>query len=879
MSDKIRVDYQEVYARTTAIIAKLEDGIAHMEAKYDKATATLEGMDGKTNDALIRTLEFKRCKWTVTAETMKKLVTTMYDMAQRLEQRDALLAQQFANMQAPSFGGGLNTGNMTGGNNTLNNLGAAGANSALNMLGALTTGGVLGLVGAAAGKAGSIIANNPSLQFGLGGGGNMGTLHSGGISGAFGGLNSIGNFGANGLAGGNFPLGGGASLAGLQGGAGSQLQPGKVVGNAKLQMNGASFNPFSGLNGSFQGSHGLPNAAQFAQSAQGLSNNLMGSSFVMPNLQHNPFAWNSNNTAAHSGSVGGAGALQNMPGLGTFGQGGLAQFGGLTGAGAFGTARIANDFRNSLGARTNNVMSPGGLGAMGIGGMGIGGAMGGVKAQFNKPGAFGIGNKTGTLKGTANTRLPGSGRISTAGTGWRNSNSTAAAKTPTTGAATNRAFAAWGQQGGFPSAMDKLRAQQQAMQETMARMEEHEGIHRGRISNAVHGFAGNFVNAFKEFYQDVLQIIRHPVQTIINPRVGQVRDDLRNDPLGTVTGFVRDNVIQKVATIKPTVRVARHIATSTGMADNIGMKEAARANPAIRIARNVTQVGMDGLRAVRDGDWEELGAIAGGTFAERTLILAGLAAGKVVGGLGGASGNIAAGKPHTFGTARSTVQGVYVGQHGSHAGAFRVGRIGGGFMYAPQGGFRCTVLRFVQAGNQTSAAGGIPQLPRALPPMANAPVVSAVVPGLPGLGGGVPTVTSPSAAPNIPLASDARQVAISQNAAQTRVMELKTTLPSNRLPTTTSAAVDARTGNIFFGESGTISNNIHPILAERMPDPSLEFWVVSNCAEFNAVNNALHAGANLSDLTVTTLRIRTGAPMPRCLNCKITTDGVFATSD
>ena len=355
----------------------------------------------------------------------------------------------------------------------------------------------------------------------------------------------------------------------------------------------------------------------------------------------------------------------------------------------------------------------------------------------------------GNSTGTASTQLSGSGRISTSGSGSRN-NSTATQGTPNTGATTNRAFAAWDQQGKLPSAMDRLRAHQAAIQETMARMEEHEGIHRGRVSNAVHDFTGSFVGEFKEYYQGIWRTIRHPMQTVINPRVNQVREDLRNDPLGTVTGFARDNVIQKVTTLKPTARIARHIATSTGMVDNVGMREDARTNvnPVVRIARNVTQIGIPSVRATQDGDWHELGAIAGGVSAERTLILAGLAAGKVVGGLGGASGNIAAGKPHTFGTVRSPVQGVYVGQHGSHAGAFRVGRIGGGFMYAPKGGFRCTVLRFVQAGNQTSAAGGIPQLPRVLPPMANAPVVSAVVPGLPGLGGGVaPPIIS---APNIP---------------------------------------------------------------------------------------------------------------------------------
>ena len=120
----------------------------------------------------------------------------------------------------------------------------------------------------------------------------------------------------------------------------------------------------------------------------------------------------------------------------------------------------------------------------------------------------------------------------------------------------------------------------------------------------------------------------------------------------------------------------------------------------------------------------------------------------------------------------------------------------------------------------------------------------------------------------------AKAAIISKNAALAHAKELQQ-LPRRKGPRATSAAVDVKSGAIYYGESGTISNNINPILANQMPMVSRTSWVVPNCAEFNAVNNALNAGAKLENLVVTTVKVRTLTLMPMCKNCQISIQGVL----
>ena len=119
-----------------------------------------------------------------------------------------------------------------------------------------------------------------------------------------------------------------------------------------------------------------------------------------------------------------------------------------------------------------------------------------------------------------------------------------------------------------------------------------------------------------------------------------------------------------------------------------------------------------------------------------------------------------------------------------------------------------------------------------------------------------------------------------QTAAQLRASELRNSLSRRRTPTATSAVVDVSTGKTYYGNSGRPHpEQIHPLLRERMPNPSLESWPVHNCAEFKAINNALRDGARITNLEVHTVRTITGEAFPRCANCQITTQGATITSD
>ncbi|MCV3212365.1 YwqJ-related putative deaminase [Plectonema radiosum NIES-515] len=116
--------------------------------------------------------------------------------------------------------------------------------------------------------------------------------------------------------------------------------------------------------------------------------------------------------------------------------------------------------------------------------------------------------------------------------------------------------------------------------------------------------------------------------------------------------------------------------------------------------------------------------------------------------------------------------------------------------------------------------------------------------------------------------------------AEAKAAELRDTLPKRDIPRATAAAVNTKTGKVYYGTSGKpLPTTIDEYLAERMPSPSLEPWEVSNCAEFKAVNNALLDGANVEDLEVHTVRTKTGEAFPRCQNCRVTTDGTNVTSD
>jgi hypothetical protein len=85
-------------------------------------------------------------------------------------------------------------------------------------------------------------------------------------------------------------------------------------------------------------------------------------------------------------------------------------------------------------------------------------------------------------------------------------------------------------------------------------------------------------------------------------------------------------------------------------------------------------------------------------------------------------------------------------------------------------------------------------------------------------------------------------------------------------PTAVAAAVDTRTGSVYYGRSGEMT--VRPAeLEELLPNPSRMPWPAANCAEVAACASAIGNGANLSDLSVAAVRVSTGEYFPACRNC------------
>ena len=51
--------------------------------------------------------------------------------------------------------------------------------------------------------------------------------------------------------------------------------------------------------------------------------------------------------------------------------------------------------------------------------------------------------------------------------------------------------------------------------------------------------------------------------------------------------------------------------------------------------------------------------------------------------------------------------------------------------------------------------------------------------------------------------------------------QIRDTVSKSKWPRATSVAVDRTTGNVYYGNSGTISNNVNKVLQSRLPNPSL----------------------------------------------------------
>lgn len=124
----------------------------------------------------------------------------------------------------------------------------------------------------------------------------------------------------------------------------------------------------------------------------------------------------------------------------------------------------------------------------------------------------------------------------------------------------------------------------------------------------------------------------------------------------------------------------------------------------------------------------------------------------------------------------------------------------------------------------------------------------------------------------------------SQNQMQNAVTEwakYQTKLLNNSMGTescgngfnTATVAYDCRTGNYYYGmNQGMVLSGeaINPTLQTWMPEQTLNKYPLGNCAEIDAINQALNAGACPQDIYMYTINTRTFAPKPMCENCMYT---------
>ncbi|MGE5472860.1 MAG: S8 family serine peptidase [Ignavibacteriales bacterium] len=93
---------------------------------------------------------------------------------------------------------------------------------------------------------------------------------------------------------------------------------------------------------------------------------------------------------------------------------------------------------------------------------------------------------------------------------------------------------------------------------------------------------------------------------------------------------------------------------------------------------------------------------------------------------------------------------------------------------------------------------------------------------------------------------------------------------------TGSVVYDAATGKYYYGMNKGIKlsgDTLNKTLADMLPEKSLNGYPLGNCAEVDAVNQALNNKANLNDLYIYTIETTPnsfGVPKPACENCTAT---------
>ena len=88
MPGEIKLNYDEVYSRASALQYRLENALSNMEDEYSQLEPALAQSDGKANAALIETIIANQEKSRIAAMTLHKLLSFMSNSTLRMQETD-----------------------------------------------------------------------------------------------------------------------------------------------------------------------------------------------------------------------------------------------------------------------------------------------------------------------------------------------------------------------------------------------------------------------------------------------------------------------------------------------------------------------------------------------------------------------------------------------------------------------------------------------------------------------------------------------------------------------------------------------------------------------------------------------------------------------
>ena len=90
---------------------------------------------------------------------------------------------------------------------------------------------------------------------------------------------------------------------------------------------------------------------------------------------------------------------------------------------------------------------------------------------------------------------------------------------------------------------------------------------------------------------------------------------------------------------------------------------------------------------------------------------------------------------------------------------------------------------------------------------------------------------------------------------------------------TASVVYDSATGNYYYGMNRGVrlsGDDLNSSLNSWLPEKSLNDYKLGNCAEVDAINQALNSGTNVNGLYMYTINTKTNLPKTMCENCSYT---------